>query len=263
MSNRGSELLARNVTGDGNTPVLLLHGLGANCRQPLNLIDLSAGLTYIAPDLRAHGDTDLSEESANLTFDRLAADVEELVTHLIPDGRPVQVMGISMGAGVALQLLHRSNLDIRTTLLVRPAWQLTPNPPNLAVFGDVAALLTTTTPDEGKQLLQRRTAYQAIRAVSELAALSTLAQFDDLRATQRAHRLVAIPGSCPLVPSAPSRNVIHVVGCAQDPMHPMPLAAGLADALGAQLHAVAPRYDRPLEHRAEVNAIFRDVVKQT
>ena len=264
MSRPTAGLLAHTVTGDGDSRVLLLHGLGADRRQPLDLIDRDPGLRFIAPDLRAHGTTDLPITARDLTFDQMAADVEDLLESLDGDRTPVHVVGISMGAAIALQLLHRGNLDVRTALLVRPAWRWTPNPPNLAVFQDVATLLTTTEPEEARLRLQDGQRYVAIKQVSQPAAVSLRAQFDDPGAAQRVTRLTAIPKSAPraprqLIPGA----ALHVVGCPRDPIHPIPLAASLAGDLGAELHVVAPRYDQPREHHAEVSEIFSEMIGQT
>ncbi len=172
-------------------------------------------------------------------------------------------MGISMGAGIAVQLLHRGNLDIRRTLLVRPAWHWKPSPPNLDVFDDVATLLTSTHAEEAKQQLRNRTRYRAIARVSEPAATALLAQFDDPRAQERAQRLAAIPRSSPRMPRQSQRNSVHVIGCPLDPIHPMPLAADLAADLVGQFHQAAARYDQPAQHRFDLNAVFHDVISQT
>lgn len=227
--------------------VVLLHGLGANRSQPMGLIDAVPGLTYLAPDLRAHGANELPLEP--LSIAQLADDVEELIA-----GRRVSLLGISLGAAVAVHLLDR--VDVRTVTLVRPAWHWSPNPPNLDLYQEIGQILGTRTGDDGKRVLRATPGYRAMAEVSPKAARSMLGQFDDDRAAERRLRLTAIPRTNPLPPSPIIKKRMAVIGCALDPAHPLPLAKTLAAELGAGFHEVPPRYDASAEHRAALNAVF-------
>lgn len=246
--------------GPGGPTVLLLHGLGADHRQPLNLLDVeNASLDVVAPDLRAHGATRLPESAAHLTFDQLAADVEDLVAHLrLP--LPVVILGISMGAAVATQLLFRAKLPIAAAMLVRPAWAWRSNPANLAVFADVAELLLTTSAANGKRVLPNAESFRVIHQQSPLAAAATLSQFDDPHAAARVSRLTAIPNSAPNRPPRPVPTPITVLACEQDPVHPYALAETVASDLGAALRSVPPRYDQPSAHGRAVNTALRTLM---
>jgi pimeloyl-ACP methyl ester carboxylesterase len=173
-----------------------LHGLGGDRSQPLGLIEdaIRGRCPVIAPDLRAHGSSRLPEAPELLSFAQLAMDVEAEV------GRPaggVIVAGISMGAGVALELIARGRLDVRGVVLIRPAWQWHRDPPNLRAYPRIAALLRSHGPGEGKARFRTSEEYGSVAAVSVRAAEALCAQFDAPRAVERAHRLERLPASAP------------------------------------------------------------------
>jgi hypothetical protein len=82
--------LAVHVRGKGTRAVVVLHGLGADHRQPLGLLGSpEPAWRVLAPDLRAHGATTLPESAADLTIARLAGDV---APPLSGDGEPVTLV---------------------------------------------------------------------------------------------------------------------------------------------------------------------------
>src|SRR5205085_3233320 len=97
-------VLAYDASGSGR-PLLLVHGYPLNRTlwrpQVENLIDAAH---VIAPDLRSHGQSNLSDEP--YTMDRLADDLVELLDDLGLTG-PVVVGGLSMGGYVALAFYRR------------------------------------------------------------------------------------------------------------------------------------------------------------
>ncbi len=239
--------LACSVSGAGSRSLLLLHGLGADHRQSQSLVPPSLrNWRRLAPDLRGHGATTLPCEARHLSFARLAADVEEAITG------PVVVIGVSMGAAVALELAARRRLLIEGAILIRPAWRWSPNPPNLAIFPVIAALLTAMNPPEAKAALIANPEYARVAATSELAARALLGQLDEAGAAQRADRLRAMPGDAPRRPPACGVPVL-VIGNEQDPVHPAGHAQALAEDLGADFRTVPPRYDSPAEHMVGIH----------
>jgi pimeloyl-ACP methyl ester carboxylesterase len=97
----GGQVLWHRAGGSGAGPLLvLLHGLGANAHvfdgvAAAAANDWSGG--WIAPDLAGHG---RSAWASPYTFEGHAADVARLVG----SGRPVVIVGHSMGGVVALEL---------------------------------------------------------------------------------------------------------------------------------------------------------------
>lgn len=105
------EKLKLRVTGQGEPPVLLLHGLGATGA----VWDGLAGLLdqrLLAPDLPGHGG---SPRLPEYTFEALAAAVADA----LDEPGPVAVLGHSLGGVVALELASgRYGLDVSSVLAV-------------------------------------------------------------------------------------------------------------------------------------------------
>lgn len=95
----GAEIAYRQA-GAGR-PLLLLHGLTANSRLfDEQVAGLAASFRLIIPDFRGHGQT---EGVGELTVERLALDVAELIRHL--DLSNAIGVGWSLGAMVLWQVL--------------------------------------------------------------------------------------------------------------------------------------------------------------
>ncbi|MFL5579870.1 MAG: alpha/beta fold hydrolase, partial [Gemmatimonadaceae bacterium] len=89
--------------GTGKPLVLLHGGLGAGSMFGPNLTALAQGRQVIAVDLQGHGRT--ADIDRPLSVESMADDVAALVRHL--GLATVDVMGYSLGAGVALQTVIR------------------------------------------------------------------------------------------------------------------------------------------------------------
>jgi pimeloyl-ACP methyl ester carboxylesterase len=150
MEARELRLDARGITqhvhvagpADG-TPVLFVHG---NCSAagvwlPL-LRHLPATLRIVAPDLRGYGQTETAPVDARRGLRDFADDVAALLDHpdLFPAGARPIVVGHSMGAGVAMQLLVDHPDRVRALLLEAPV-----SPYGFGGTRDLAG--TPTTPD--------------------------------------------------------------------------------------------------------------------
>ncbi|GGM10897.1 alpha/beta fold hydrolase [Nakamurella endophytica] len=257
-----AEGLAHRRVGTGPQPLLLLHGLGGDHRQPLVLLDdrLSRRCTAVAPDLRAHGATTLDDGPLHLDFRTLAGDIARLVAGLdVPAGDGWTVVGISLGAAVTAQLLADGAMPIRRAVLVRPAWPWEPAPENLSVFPRIADLLTAHGPEEGLRRFRDHPARAAVQAVSPAAAQALTGQFTAPDAARRAARLRCLPAVAPARPGGPVPPTL-VVGSPQDPVHPVAIAQRVAADLDAEHLEVAPRYDAPERHAREVTAALHAVL---
>ncbi len=255
--------LAYQLAGEGSRRTLLVHGLGGDRSQPLALVDdeLATDGHFVAPDLRGHGDTRLPMRAADLTFATLARDVVELLQAL-PPAPEITLVGISLGAAVACQLLAAHWLPVRRMVLIRPAWGWTPHPDNLAVYPRIADLLESLGPVEALGEFTSGPDYAAIAAVSAAAARALHGQFTAPGAAGRAERLRALPASAPACPAATDLPIL-VIGSDRDPVHPLPLAAQIAREFGAELRRVPPRYDEPAAHQADVRAALKEFLSRS
>src|SRR5690606_31263385 len=110
-------------------PFVFQHGLGGDTHQILDLYSPPPGVRLITLDSRAHGATEPLGDATMLHFSALADDLVALLDHL---GLASAVIGgISMGAGVALNVALRHPQRLQGLILSRPAWLDRPLPPNL------------------------------------------------------------------------------------------------------------------------------------
>jgi pimeloyl-ACP methyl ester carboxylesterase len=102
------------VRGAGE-PLILLHGgvAGIIMFGP-NLQALAVGRKVIAVELQGHGRT--ADVDRPLTYEAMADDVAALMRHL--DIRRADVMGLSLGAGVAMQTAIRHPELVRKLVIV-------------------------------------------------------------------------------------------------------------------------------------------------
>jgi pimeloyl-ACP methyl ester carboxylesterase len=256
-------LLAHEVLGDDGPLVVLLHGLGGDRSQVVQLLpdQLRSAYRIVAPDLRAHGRSTLDESADRLTFATLAGDVEQLLEAIAPQ-QDVVLVGISMGAAVAAELMARERLAVRGAVLIRPAWAWRPSPDNLASYPCIAELLQTRGAETGRMRFQATEDYARVAGVSPAAADALLGQFDVPQAVERAHRLSAIPASAPARPDVVPDRPVMVVGGGLDPVHPFALAQQVSSDLGAFLDLVPPRYDEPEAHAVAVSSAISWFLKE-
>jgi len=101
---------------DASRPsVLMLHGGGQNrfSWKKTGQVLASEGLHVVAMDSRGHGDSDRSPD-ATYTVDALCADTLAVIEQI---GRPVALIGASMGGLTGIQVAHRAGPE-RVTKLV-------------------------------------------------------------------------------------------------------------------------------------------------
>lgn len=227
---------------------VLLHGLGGTRAQPLSLISpvLPAGAVVHAPDVRAHGAS--PEIGTDFSLDTLAA---ELVPGL-PAG-PLTVIGISMGAALALRLAVRGDLEIERLVFIRPAFTDEPLPANLAGFPVMGRLLQSkrslpwaSGATRAERAYRRTSLYRALLAESPLGAVGAIEQFRAPDAAARAARLIEIPRNRAF--TAAELNTVTapatVIAAGRDPVHPVAIAELWADGLpNAVLERVPARDD--------------------
>jgi pimeloyl-ACP methyl ester carboxylesterase len=102
------------IHGEGE-PLILLHGgVGAIEMFGEVLPLLAEGRRVIAVDLQAHGRT--ADIDRQMTFEAMADDVAALIEHL--ELRAADVMGYSLGAGVALRTAIQHPEVVRKLVLV-------------------------------------------------------------------------------------------------------------------------------------------------
>ncbi|AWB94617.1 hypothetical protein DCE93_02180 [Agromyces badenianii] len=241
---------------------VLLHGLGADRRQPLDLLTpavhaaVGADELIVAPDVRAHGGFLTVGEPADFDIDRLAAEVAQSVRETISEAggpppeasAPLTVIGISLGAALALRLALDELLPIERAIFVRPSFDDRPLPEHLRVFPVIGQILADAGP-AGTEEFRERAIFQRIVSESPTGGRALLAQFTTPDAARRAMRLVEIPRNRAFTADAELGGLAGrgirslVIGARRDPVHPYPLAERWAAALDAPLVELPARDD--------------------
>jgi pimeloyl-ACP methyl ester carboxylesterase len=234
------------------------HGLGGDRRQPLELYAYRPDVHLVAMDSRGHGKTQPLGDQHMLRFDVLADDVVALLDHL---GITRCVAGgISMGAGVALNLALRYPQRVVGLVLSRPAWLAQPSPPNLDCMVEVGQRIRDYGVAQGRQRFLASPLYLHLAQAAPYTAASLLAQFDEPRAAAARQRLLQLPADAPNRAPAEWREVAVptlVVANHIDPVHPFEYAQTLAAAIpGAQLAEVPSKSVDQQAHVAAARALI-------
>lgn len=208
------------------------HGLGGDRRQPLELYAYDPHVRLLAMDARGHGKTQPLGDADLLRFDIFADDIVALLDHLGIDH--FVAGGISMGAGVALNLALRYSSRVSGLLLVRPAWLAAPLPPNLACMVEVGEWIRDFGVVAGRQKFLASDTYAEMMQASPYTAASLLGQFDEPRAAGAWPRLLRLPADAPNHDQLAWRQIgapALVIANHVDPTHPFSYAETLAAAI--------------------------------
>jgi len=244
-------------------PFVFQHGIGGDVRQPAGLFRPPQGIRLLCLDARAHGQTQPLGDPSALTFDVFGDDLVAWLDYL-GVGRAV-LGGISMGAGVALNVAVRYPERVAGLVLSRPAWLDGPMPPeNVARYVAIARLLRTVgdASDPGHALrcavaeFEASDDYQGLLASSPDTAQSLRGQLTNERAVAAVARLERLPADRPLSDlrsSAAMRVPALVLAHQQDPIHRFAFGEALAGAIpGARLVELIPKSIARERHAAEV-----------
>jgi pimeloyl-ACP methyl ester carboxylesterase len=250
-------------------PFVFQHGLGGDIRQPASLFRPPKGIRLLCLDARAHGRTQPLGNPSALNFDTFGDDLVAWLDYL---GVEQAVLGgISMGAGVALNVAVRYPERVAGLVLSRPAWLDGPMPPaNVARYATIARLLrAVAAADDPDQALRRALAqfaaqddYRDLLARSPDTAQSLRGQLTNERAVAAVARLERLPVDRPLADLGAAAAIwapTVVLAHGQDPIHRFAFGARLAAAIpGAQLIALMPKSIARGRHAAEVQRCLED-----
>jgi pimeloyl-ACP methyl ester carboxylesterase len=248
--------------GEG-VPFVFQHGIGGDVRQPAGLFAPPPGIRLLCLDARAHGQTQPLGDPAALTFDVFGDDLVAWLDHL-GVARAV-IGGISMGAGVALNVAVRYPQRVAGLVLSRPAWLDGPMPPeNVARYATIARLLrAVAAAGDPEHALRCAVAefeasddYRGLLASSPDTAQSLRGQLTGDRAVAAVARLERLPADRPLADlraAASIRVPALVLAHRQDPIHRFAFGEALAGAIpGARLVELTPKSVARERHAAEV-----------
>jgi pimeloyl-ACP methyl ester carboxylesterase len=244
-------------------PFVFQHGIGGDVRQPGGLFDPPSGVRLLCLDARAHGQTQPLGDPSALTFDTFGDDLVAWLDHLRL-ARAV-IGGISMGAGVALNVAARYPERVAGLVLSRPAWLDGPMPPeNVARYAILARLLRAVSAagDPERALLRAVAEFEAsdgfrgLQTSSPDTAQSLRGQLTSEGAVATVARLERLPLDRPLADFRAAEAITVptlVLAHRQDPIHRFEFGERLARAIpGARLVELTPKSIDRKRHAAEV-----------
>jgi pimeloyl-ACP methyl ester carboxylesterase len=182
-------LLHHTLAGEQGPLVVLLHGLGSSSADwPEQRAALAGGYRVVAVDLPGHGRSPLP--IAPLTVESMAHDVAGVLAHVAAG--PAHVLGLSLGACVALRLALQAPAQVRSLTLVNPFARVQSAGPRdiarlalrMVLLG--AAPMDTMAAHVARRLFpwpEQRGLYES--AVASLAATPRRAYFAAMRALAR------------------------------------------------------------------------------
>lgn len=240
--------------------IVLIHGLGSDGQYMLDTFGpaLPADAAVVAPDVRAHGASTLIGGAADFAFDALAREVAADARAATGDSMTdCTIIGVSMGAALALRIALDGLLPVRRALFVRPSFTDQPLPPNLRAFPVIGRLLRESGPAKGAELFRTTALYREVLAESPLGAAGLLAQFRYPQAAARAIRLIEVPRNRAFAAASDLGGVgvpTSVIGAPRDPVHPFGIAERWAEGLAAPLTRLPARDDGPPAQLAALRA---------
>lgn len=238
-------------------PFVFQHGLGGDAGQPSGVFSPPAGVRLLSMDSRGHGETHPLGDPEKLAFSTFADDVAALMDHLGLES--VVVGGISMGAGVALNLTSRHPERVRALVLSRPAWLGGPMPKqNARVYFLIAKLIREHGPEAGREEFLRSEAYERVEEKSPPGAASLLGEFDRKRAEGTFEIYERLPASVPVPPGFELANLAVptlVLANRQDSIHPLDFGKEMAWGIpGARFEELTPKSVDEERHIREVQS---------
>ena len=238
-------------------PFLFLHGLGDSGLQAFELLGEAPGTSLVAPDFRGHGRTNYDGPPTGYRIPVFAEDVLALLDRLGLEKVPV--IGLSLGAAVALNLAIRWPERVQEMLLLRPAWLNQPYPYNLDLFLLAGRLIAEKGVDAARVAFKESEEYGVFLEKHPEAADTMLALFRREYPGGVHGALTRLPGTVPFMDYAELRSVnmpVKVVTTQNDPFHPWNYGRLLAEGLpNSQLDQLPPRYRRPEEYFRELRGL--------
>lgn len=240
-------------------PFLFQHGLGSNLAQPQNLLDQVRGVQLISADCPGHGATPLPSKIIP-SFDYYADEIIQLMDKL--NSKKAILGGISMGAGIALNIAVRFPEKVEALVLVRPAWLANPNPKNLRILCRAADWIGQV---EGATSFQFDIEYMDIEKKLPLAAKSIMGVFASSQRKELPLVLNSLVGSQPIQQLSDLKKLTMpclIIGNVDDPLHPFEMALNLQEVIpNSQLKKIVSRYIDNEQHKRMVNELVNDFIK--
>lgn len=248
------------VIGAG-IPFVFQHGLGASIGQVEQLLSGIDGFKWIFIDMPGHGDSILAKDcipSFEYYTDQLVSSLDKLGIEKAHFG------GISMGAGIAINMALRYPEKVQTLFLVRPAWIDQESPDHLKVLVKAAKLMGRL---DGIERFKKDPTFLSINNILPEAAESLQTVFDPKQQKSLPTVLNAMVNDKPYSTLEDLKKLnlpCMIVGNHNDPLHPYTIAEITNQNIsGSTLHKVTSRYVDGASHQNEIIELITKFVLHT
>jgi len=205
------------IEGEG-TPFLYLHGLGDNLSFVFETFQKPQGVKLIALDQRGHGRSE--HDYKLMSFEKLADDAMALMNYLsIPT---FFVGGLSMGAGVALNLAIHNTNRVLGLILIRASSTDEPMKEDVRNWFDTVSRYLPE--DNGKQLFKKDPIFLSIQEVYPRAVSTFTRYFDDESSVKYPKKFVDMPNDTPIRSKEELKNIsipVLILSNKYDFIHPL------------------------------------------
>jgi pimeloyl-ACP methyl ester carboxylesterase len=239
-------------------PLVFQHGLTANLKQAVTLLQDMNDIQLLSIDCPGHGESRLSP-GYQPSFINYA---DELIRFLDRQGVQKAVFGgISMGSGISVNIALRYPERVSGLVLVRPAWLDRPNPENLLVLLPAAELMGR--PD-GKQEFSKLPEFLKIEPPA--AAQSVLGVFSPDQQADLSRVIRAMVGDRPFEDIEQLKQIdvpTLIIGNDDDPLHPYAMAEKIQQSIpGSVLRQVTSRYIADPLHTTQVRSSIQEFIQE-
>lgn len=219
-------------------------------QQSQDLLKGLEDIELITMDAPGHGSSPLPDDVLP-TFNYYGDQIMLLMEHL--KVKKAILGGISMGAGIALNIALRAPEMVKALILIRPAWLDQEKPKNLEILLKAAKYIGQI---GGAEIFSRSREVRQLRSVLPVAAQSVMGVFDK---TQSPKLPVVLEN---MVLDKPFDKVSALakikvpsllIGNENDPLHPLNLTQVIHDHIPKnQMFVVPSRYLNNTEHQKSV-----------
>lgn len=222
-----------------------MHGLGACKQQTISGLAQLEDTQLISVDFPAHGESIYNPtEKLPLSFDAFADAVIALMDQL--ELQTIDIGGLSMGSGVALNIALRYPERVKRLILLRPSWLDQPEPSHLAIVARVGQWIEQYGINKAAELLNQDSEFQSIQQTNQNIAHSLTALFERPQAISGASVLYTMWQDKPFHSLAGLSSIsvpALVLQTGEDILHPLSVAEFIHQALPhSRLETLPPRY---------------------
>jgi pimeloyl-ACP methyl ester carboxylesterase len=244
-------------------PLALSHAITRDARQVRQYIGTPLSCRVIRWDARGHGLTEPLGAFERLNFSCFADDLAALLDYL-EIGRVI-LGGLSMGAATTVAFCCRWPSRVRAAILVRPAWLAEPHPKSLRCLELIGHLLRQNSLDEAREKFLESEEYRYLHSASPQAAEQILREFECPFVSERAAQRLQIIASAPIDSWQQLKACdmpMLVVGCTNDPFHPIEVAGKWVEHLpNARFEAIPSTFDNRDQHIHRLREVICSFLK--